>query len=440
VKRIIFIFVLFCGLFSGLQSQQQRFPKPEFQSGYEIPETTAPDPRAFVMEYVDLAVLLLVLAISIFFIFKKRSRKGILWTGLFSLAYFGFYREGCICAVGAVQNLSLAIFNNAYAIPITALAMFLIPLIVSLFYGRIFCATACPLGIIQDIFIVKPLRLPSWLQTSLGIIPFLYLGFAILFAATGSGFIICRYDPFVGFFRLGAEFHMIVLGILFLATGMFIARPYCRFICPYGALLNITSRFSRKHLSITPEDCISCHLCKDSCPFDAIDKPTEEKEQKLTRRFMGRFLWVTLLIPVLIFVGGWAISASYKTLSGVHPEVSLMRSIIADPEILKDATDIDVQTFLASGKTMDEVVENSLKIEQQYRTGGWWLGGFIGLVIGLTLLNQMTFRKRDIYEANRGSCYSCARCLDYCPVGKPEHPYHLEQAENAASNSKQENA
>jgi NosR/NirI family transcriptional regulator, nitrous oxide reductase regulator len=233
---------------------------------------------------------------------------------------------------------------------------------------------------------------------------------------------------------------MIVLGILFLATGMFIARPYCRFICPYGALLNITSRFSRKHLSITPEDCISCHLCKDSCPFDAIDKPTEEKEQKLTRRFMGRFLWVTLLIPVLIFVGGWAISASYKTLSGVHPEVSLMRSIIADPEILKDATDIDVQTFLASGKTMDEVVENSLKIEQQYRTGGWWLGGFIGLVIGLTLLNQMTFRKRDIYEANRGSCYSCARCLDYCPVGKPEHPYHLEQAENAASNSKQENA
>lgn len=426
-------------MFNVLHAQQQRFPKPEFQTGYEMPDTTAPAPRAIVMDYVDLGVLVLVLGISIFFIFKKRSRKGILWTGIFSLAYFGFYREGCICAVGAVQNLSLAVFNNAYAIPLTALGMFLIPLIVSLFYGRIFCASACPLGIIQDIFIVKPIKLPAWLQTTLGIIPFLYLGFAILFAATGSGFIICRYDPFVGFFRLGAEFHMIVLGILFLATGMFIARPYCRFICPYGALLNITSRFSKKHLSITPDDCISCHLCKDSCPFDAIDKPTEEKEQKLTRQFSGRFLWVTLLIPVLILAGGWAISASYKTLSLVHPEVSLTRRILVDPEILKDAADIDVQTFLASGKTLDELVENAGKIEQQYRTGGWWLGGFIGIVIGLTLLNQLTFRRRDIYEANRGSCYSCARCMDYCPVGKPDHPYHKEQADIAASNSKSGN-
>ncbi len=232
---------------------------------------------------------------------------------------------------------------------------------------------------------------------------------------------------------------MIVLGILFLATGMFVARPYCRFVCPYGALLNVTSRFSRKHLSITPSDCISCHLCKDSCPFDAIDKPTEEKEQKLTRNFKGRFFLVTLLLPALVFLGGWAISASYKTLSMVHPEVSLAKRILANPEILDEAADIDIQTFLASGKTLDNLIESSSVIEQQYRVGGWWLGGFIGLVIALTLLNQMTFRRRDIYEANRGKCYSCARCMDYCPVGKPEHPWFKEHPETLKYNPPKNN-
>lgn len=434
MKRLIILLIMAYGMFGVLNAQQQRFPQPEFQSGYEIPEPTAPPPQAFFMEYVDIAVLLAVLGVSMWFIFKKRSRKGILWTGVFSLVYFGFYREGCICAVGAVQNLSLAIFNNAYAIPISALALFLIPLIVSLFYGRIFCSTACPLGVIQDIFIVKPTKLPPWLQTTLGMIPFLYLGFAILFAATGSGFIICRYDPFIGFFRLGAEFHMIVLGIIFLAIGMFVARPYCRFVCPYGALLSITSRFSRKHLSITPTDCISCHLCKDSCPFDAIDKPTEEKEQKLTRSFTKRYFFVSLLIPVMVFVGGLAISSAHKTLSQVHPEVSLTKRILANPAILNEVADIDIQTFLASGKTLDNLVENTAVIEQQYRIGGWWLGGFIGLVIALTLLNQMTFRRRDIYEANRSKCYSCARCMNYCPVGKPEHPWFKDHPETLMYN------
>lgn len=438
VKKTIFIIqliILTAGIPVEILAQQQRFPKPEFQTEYQIPETTVQDPRAPLMDYVDLALLIAVMAVSIWFIFKKRSRKGIFWIGIFSLLYFGFYREGCICAVGAVQNLSLALFNNSYVVPITALGFFIIPLVVSLFYGRIFCASACPLGIIQDIFIVKPIRIASWLQTTLGIIPYLYLGFAILFAATGAGFIICRYDPFVGFFRLGAEFHMIVLGVFFLATGMFVARPYCRFVCPYGALLNITSRFSHKHLSITPENCVNCHLCKDSCPFDAIDKPTDEKEQKLTKKFSGKFLLFAALIPFFMFFGGWAVSGSYKTLSKVHPDVTLVSLIIANPEVLQDAKNIDVQTFLTSGKTMENLVENAATIQQEFKIGGWWLGGFIGLVIALTLLNQMIFRNKDIYEANRGTCFSCARCLDYCPVGKPDHPYHQQEKQNSGIES-----
>ncbi len=423
---LILFAVLLAAVSLSVSAQQQRFPKPEFETEYQIPETVVPGPRAAWMEYVDLAVLLVVMGATIWFVFTKRSRRGIFWLAVFSLIYFGFYRNGCICSVGAVQNLALALFNPGYSIPLTALAFFVVPLGVSLFAGRIFCASACPLGAIQDILIVKPIKIAPWIQKTLGLFPFVYLGLAVLFAATGTDFIICRYDPFVGIFRMSAEFHMIVLGISFLLIGMFVARPYCRFVCPYGALLSIGSRFSKSHLSITPKDCINCKLCKDSCPFEAIDFPTDEKATRVQISETRRFIIYAALIPVLVVLGGWAVSASYKTLSKAHPDVYLASILISQPEIMQNPGNLDVETFMASGRTLEMLVEDAALVQGKFRTGGWWLGGFLGLVISLTLLNQVIYRRREIYEANRGNCFSCGRCMDYCPVGKPDHPYHTQ--------------
>jgi len=46
------------------------------------------------------------------------------------------------------------------------------------------------------------------------------------------------------------------------------------------------------------------------------------------------------------------------------------------------------------------------------------LGGFLGLVFGFTLAGLSVFRYRKDYEPNKGTCFSCARCMDYCPVEK----------------------
>jgi polyferredoxin len=428
LQKLLLKIGLICCLLTGFAyeavAQQQRFPKPEFQSGYVTPKTPEPAPRAPFMEYVDLLVLVSVMSLTTWFIFRKRSRKGILWLSVFSLAYFGFYRNGCICSIGAIQNVSMALFGNTYSISYTVLAFFLLPLLFALAVGRVFCASACPLGAIQDIVIVKPIKMAPWLQNTLSLFPFVYLGLAVLYAATGTDFIICRYDPFVGIFRLGAEFHMILLGICFLLIGMFVARPYCRFVCPYGALLKVSSLFTRKHLSITPEECVSCHLCKDSCPFGAIDYPVDEKENKASKGDFRKFILYAALIPVLMFLSGWAVSGSYKLLASAHPDVHLANRLVSNPELMSQSNDIDVVTFLSSGKSLQTLVSEAKVIQGKFRTGGWYLGAFIGLVIGLSLLNQVVFRKRSIYEANKGDCFSCGRCMDYCPVGKPDHPYH----------------
>jgi hypothetical protein len=145
-KRYFLLISIF--LFSAMQSfaadAKQRFPKPEFDTGYQQPNTTAPSARFLVLEYLDVLILLAVLSLVTWFVLKKRSRQGVFWTSVFSLLYFGFYREGCICSIGSIQNVVLGIVDPTYAIPITALLFFLLPLVFSLFFGRTFCAGACP--------------------------------------------------------------------------------------------------------------------------------------------------------------------------------------------------------------------------------------------------------------------------------------------------------
>ena len=407
-------------IFSAIQSfaadAKQRFPKPEFDTGYQQPNTTAPSPRFLLLEYLDVLVLLAVLSLVTWFVLKKRSRQGVFWTSVFSLLYFGFYREGCICSIGSIQNVVLGIVDPTYAIPITALLFFLLPLVFSLFFGRTFCAGACPLGAIQDIVAIRPIELPKWIQQVLGLIPYLYLGLAVLYVATKSEFIICRYDPFVGFFRFEAPFHMLILGILFLVVGVFVARPYCRFFCPYGVLLGWMSRFSSRHMKITPAACIQCKLCSNSCPFGAIDEPVLETGKR--RSNVNRLITYFVVLPLWIGVGGFAGSMMHVPLSKFNKTVFMAEQIVEHPEVKSDPKNIDVRTFMSSGKTTEQLVSEADSIRHKFYIGGWLLGGFMGFVIGTSLIGLSTFRKREDWEPNKVNCLSCARCMDYCPVKK----------------------
>ncbi|MBT7827404.1 MAG: 4Fe-4S ferredoxin, partial [Bacteroidetes bacterium] len=59
-------------------------------------------------------------------------------------------------------------------------------------------------------------------------------------------------------------------------------------------------------------------------------------------------------------------------------------------------------------------------ILHQFYIGAWILGAFIGLVIALTLAGLSINKHRTDYEPDNATCFSCARCMDYCPVPKEE--------------------
>ncbi|MFC2103898.1 4Fe-4S binding protein [Bacteroidota bacterium] len=425
-KRIAIIFLL---VIISLQIYNsfaiQRFPKPEFESGHTQPPTITPDPRAHTLAILDVFILVAALSVVTWLVIKKRSRNGVFWMSVFSVLYFGFFREGCVCSVGSLQNVTLALFNPEYSIPITVIAFFILPLVYTLFFGRTFCAGVCPLGTLQDIFALKPMSIKSWLEKVLGIIPFIYLGLAVLYAATSTDFVICRYDPFIGFFRLDATFMMFMIGAILLLIGIFIARPYCRFLCPYGALLNLFSRFSKKHITITPTECIQCRLCEDSCPFEAIDKPVLLKEKEERSIAVRRFLMYTIIIPLLIFAGGFTGAQFHENLASVNSKVRLANELLNETNYGEtDQEAFEITAFKSEGQSKEDLYIEAASVIRQFYYGGWILGGFLGLVFGLTLVNLTVFKYRKDYTPNKGTCLSCTRCVDYCPV-LPENKIEL---------------
>lgn len=394
---------------------QDRFPRPEFDSDYTKPLITTPLPQNAVYEYLDVLILFLALSLASYLVLKRRSRNMIFLLSMFSLVYFGFWREGCICPIGSVQNITLAIFDATYLIPLSVLIFFILPLLFALFFGRTFCAGVCPLGAIQELVLVKPTKVPPKLAAALGLIPYAFLGAAILYVATGAGFIVCRLDPFVGFFRFGGEFKMILFGLLFLGFGLFYGRPYCRFLCPYGVLLGWASKFSKWHHSITPDRCTQCRLCEESCPFDAIDKPVPElstDDQKQAGTQLGKLIMMTL---VMVVIGGVVGSLSSMSFSNLHPRIQLAERVMLESNGLVEGTTLASRTFHESGELKADLLLEVNSIRDKFKVGTILLGIFMGLVIGLKGIGTFFKRSQVDYESNRTDCFSCGRCFPYCP-------------------------
>ena len=127
-----------------------RFPKPDFTSGYEYPDIVHGVPNEMFWNILDIVLLVGMMGLVVWAAYKKRSRSIILSMSLVSVAYFGFFRSGCVCSVGSIQNVVTAVVDADYHLPWYVLLVFLLPIVFALLFGRVFCSGVCPLGALQE--------------------------------------------------------------------------------------------------------------------------------------------------------------------------------------------------------------------------------------------------------------------------------------------------
>lgn len=428
MRRVLVVLVLLAVLTPVVALAAERFPPPEFSFDYRFPEVRIPSPRNTLFEWIDVAVLAATLGMAAWLTLRVRKRTYIFLLAVFALLYFGFYRKGCICAIGAIQNIALAIGPANYTLPVTVGLFFLLPLLFALVFGRVFCAAVCPLGAVQEMTLIKPLRVPEWLERPLGIIPFVYLGVATLFAWTDSGFLICRYDPYVAFFRLGGLTHILIAGGILLLIGVFIGRPYCRYLCPLAALFRVTAPLSAWHVQLGGDQCINCHLCANACPYNAIRPPTTEDRSKPPSTGRWTLAALVLSFPLLIGLGAWLGQMGSDYLAGMNQTVQTAARVFVEEQGIVEGTTEQSEAFYELGLPTGGLYREAAEIKRQFNTGSTVLGGFIGLIVAWQLIAVSLRRTREHYEIDPARCVSCGRCYASCPVetarkaGKSVHP------------------
>lgn len=143
-------------------------------------------------------------------------------------------------------TLFLRIFAGGVSLSaIGALAAQLLMLIVALIYplaGRSghYCANICPFGSAQELagkLSRRKLRITPRVLKLLSVLRNLLWGVLMALLLTGTCTVWIDYELFTAFLYSSASVWMIVLAALFLVLSVWVPRPYCRFVCPTGALI-----------------------------------------------------------------------------------------------------------------------------------------------------------------------------------------------------------
>ncbi|MDO8549168.1 MAG: 4Fe-4S binding protein [Ignavibacteria bacterium] len=162
--------------------------------------------------------------------------------------------------------------------------------LMSLVVGKSFCSWLCPVGFLSELIgdfgekiFKKKIKLPKFLDYPLRSLKYLMLGFlfySVLFLMSSlavKSFLDSPYNlvsdiKMYYFFADISRFALIVISILFILS-IVIRNFWCRYLCPYGALLGILNFLSPTKIKRNPVSCIDCGLCAKACPsFIKVDK------------------------------------------------------------------------------------------------------------------------------------------------------------------------
>ena len=187
-----------------------------------------------------------------------------------------------VCPFGGVVSLyQLATLGTlTRQIHESSVILMALVFIVAFLFGAVFCGWVCPLGSIQEwvgklgkrIFKKRYNQfIPRRIDRFLRYLRYGMLGWVLYMTATTGKLAFSGIDPYYALFNFWtgevAITGLVVLGITLLAS-LAVERPWCKYVCPYGAVLGITNLFSVFSIRRRESECKSCNLCSRDCPMN----------------------------------------------------------------------------------------------------------------------------------------------------------------------------
>jgi transcriptional regulator of nitric oxide reductase len=152
-----------------------------------------------------------------------------------------------------------------------------------LFWGRgVFCGWLCPFGALQELLNmlarrigVRQINISFGLHERLWMIKYvIFLGIlAISLHSIMAAFTLAEVEPFKTTItlKLVRDWPFVVYAGLLLATGLFIERFFCRYLCPLGGALAIPARVRMFEWLNRRKECgVECQVCAKRCTVQAI--------------------------------------------------------------------------------------------------------------------------------------------------------------------------
>jgi polyferredoxin len=185
--------------------------------------------------------------------------------------------------IAALMNLKVFLLTGRIP-PLHPAGMFLLLafLGISWLLRKSFCSWLCPVGTLSEALwrlgrqtFDRTFRLPRWLDIPLRGLKYLLLG--LFLYAVGSmsvpairAFLEGPYGliddvKMLNFFRFLGVTGAIVVGLLIMVS-VFVQNFWCRYLCPYGALMGLASLASPLRIRRDTVRCIDCAKCAKACP------------------------------------------------------------------------------------------------------------------------------------------------------------------------------
>jgi len=186
--------------------------------------------------------------------------------------------------IGALMGWKLFLTTGTWD-PVHPAAMVILGFAALISFGlrKSFCGWICPVGTLSEWLwklgrrlLGRNFRLPVWFDYLLRAVKYILLGFFVwvIFKMDRTAIEAFLHSPYykvsdVKMLHFFTRMTALTAGVLFIVTlaSVFIRNFWCRYLCPYGALMGLLAFFGPTRIRRNSDNCINCGKCEQQCPY-----------------------------------------------------------------------------------------------------------------------------------------------------------------------------